>query len=986
MPVFVAAVLLPRTSLAQSVAGQVTDETGAVLPGVTVEAASDALIGGTRTAVSDGSGRYEVTALQPGTYRVTFKLQGFRTVVRENIRVTSDVAIAVSVRLAVGQVEETVTVTGASPVVDVLQSTKREVLDREILDELPTSRTTHSAGAVIPGLKMTGAMVGGQGNTTAQQYLVTRGKTTAQNNAYVDGLNTAFGTSGAQAYDNYGAVQDVTIETNTISPEVHGSGVRINMIPRDGGNTFSGDVTLTGLRGGWQANNLTSDEVNGVKTPFSSSSTLTQTPVKTPSGTPYAYDLNPSEGGPILKNKLWFFISGRLNRAQIAPTGVTIFAPNPVTGILGPGPQKGIDDTATDNFSFRLTWQVNEKSKIALYRDQFWRYDGHLGASSTSDFATVPTIYPRATQYIFPVKWTMTATNRLLLEAGLQHFGYNQPVNVPEPGVAQTPGTAAWYASASRFDTATGYTTVGPSSARFGNIQPKWYYAGSVSYVTGSHSFKSGIQYWWQRTDLAFDTVSASLQQRYTNGVPNAVMVFPTPAETISTTGDLDGFVQDRWTIRRFTANIGLRIEHETASQNAVSAPAGRFTPARSVPAANLYNYTDPAPRMSVAYDVFGTGKTAVKASAGKFLDSTPSPGGFTSISSAGELRNWFDCALIPGTSRCDPTQAKSPTNNDGIAEDNEIPASTNPNFGYVTSLATPGTLKRSGSWDYSVSVQQELRPGVALTLVWYYSREGNISATEPVGVTPDSYVPFTLPNPLNPSDVISVFNLKPGTSTALSQTRLTSNYRVYDGYEVSVVARLPSGGRIMGGWFFDRKNSNTCDTTNPNNFRFCDTTGATYQQYGQVPTLPFLHEFKLSVAHPLPWSFQGSLSFVSVPGNGIGNGSSISLDPNTRWQQVSYAVPASLFPGGPTVPVSVPLLYPNQLRLGRWNELDVKVSRTFSMGHVKVNPQIEVFNLNDSSVVTGASLSYSSALGLLSTPTGVLTGRTMRLGALVKF
>src|SRR5262249_46528914 len=159
-------------------------------------------------------------ALTPGIYKVTFKLSGFKTVVRENVRVSADVAVPISVKLGVGQLEETVTVTSTSPVVDVLQAGKREVIDRAALDELPSSRATQAAGQIIAGLKMTAAMVGGLGNTATQQYLTTRGKGLGDNTTMVDGMPTQTTGGGFQAYDNYGMAQEIAVDTNSVSAEV----------------------------------------------------------------------------------------------------------------------------------------------------------------------------------------------------------------------------------------------------------------------------------------------------------------------------------------------------------------------------------------------------------------------------------------------------------------------------------------------------------------------------------------------------------------------------------------------------------------------------------------------------------------------------------------------------------------------------------------------------------------------------------------------
>lgn len=405
-----------------SIAGEITDDLGGVLPGVTVEASSPALIEGSRLVVSDGAGKYSIIDLRPGVYDVRFVLPGFSTVVREAVEVLAGVSVPINARMAVGALQETITVSGATPVVDIQQATQHSVIDRETIQALPTNRTTHTVGMILPGLKMTGSMLGGAGTTVLQRYMTTRGKSQAQNSSQVDGMDTDMITGGGHLpYDNIGMAQEVSIETNPVSAETAGSGIRINMIPRDGGNAFSGDMYFSGMDGAWQANNITD--------------ALRARAATTPDSTENMFDLNPAFGGPIAHDRLWFYLSGRVNRARLAPAGASYFSPDPETGRLLPDPSRpGFNNTATDNVSFRLTWQASRKHKLASYRDQFWRYQSHYHGTATTDWATAPVEYARGTQYIWPTKWTYAATSRLLVESGFQYWKYDNRHYNPQPG------------------------------------------------------------------------------------------------------------------------------------------------------------------------------------------------------------------------------------------------------------------------------------------------------------------------------------------------------------------------------------------------------------------------------------------------------------------------------------------------------------------------------------------------------------------------
>lgn len=961
-------VLLPCTALAQSsIAGLVSDLTGGVLPGVTVEAASPALIEGVRSATTDGQGRYAIVELRPGTYTVTFTLPGFRVVVRDGIRVTTGAAVPVNAQLQVGALEETVTVTGESSVVDVQQASRRQVLDREVLDAVPSNRTLNSAGMILPGLRMDGRqMTGGLGNTTTQRYLVARGKDRGQNSSLVDGIDTRMlRETGELSYNNFGAAQEVAIETNPTSADTSGGGIKINMIPREGGNMWNGDVHLSGLDGSWQANNIDDG--------------LREAGLRTPAGTEWAYDLNPSVGGPIVRDKLWLFTSGRLNRGKLAPAGATFFEPNPVTGELEPGTRQGFNDTRIDNFSIRLTWQAAPKHKISTYRDQWWRYQSAIGATALDDWATVPGDYRPGFQFIWPTKYTYTASNRLLIEGGYARYTHHPTLFNPPEGVLQEPFTPAWYANTSRLDRDTGYETVaGGNHCCWDTFTPSNVYTASATYVTGSHTFKTGVQGRWGFREASTQANNGALQRRYQNGLPQSVSVAGRPDFSRQDINrDVGFYAQDRWTIDRLTLNAGIRVESHKSGIAGTSTPAGRFVPARTIDGFNVFDFTDVLPRFSVVYDLFGDARTALKFSAGRFVETrgwVELNSLYNPISSASEVRNWFDCDLIPGSSTCSGQML--PTNGDDIAQDNEIPPSTNPQFGFRGTLQPNPELERPASWDYSVSVQQEVASGVSVAAAWYHTYEDNTWGRQDRSITPDDFTPFLIPNPLGNGEMITVYNLNPGVATGdVVMVSSDINKRTYNGFEVSGQARLPNGGLILGGWYADRKLSVLCDSNSPNDLRYCDQTGNLQQELGAVPALPFLHEFKFVIAHPLPWDFEGSLSFISYPGNGA--------DGNVTWQNITYAVPAGLFPPpGRTVPVTVQLAAPGTNHLERWNQLDVSFKRVFRVGNLEFRPSVDVYNLTNNNTVLAEVEAYPAH----GRPISVHPGRLLRLGVLMRF
>jgi hypothetical protein len=309
--VLVAAVLMPVAAMAQAtITGVVKDTSGAVLPGVTVEAASPVLIEKVRTATTDGSGQFRIVDLRPGSYTVTFSLTGFNTVRREEIELSGSNTAIVNADLRVGALEETITVSGETPIVDVQSTTKQQVMTTETINAIPSGRNYQNLGLLIPGVtsvnnSQTRAQDVGGALGDNMAYLMIHGSKPSDMRVTQNGVNTATLQAGGAiggSTPNVGAAAEVTIETASVSAELSTGGPRINFIPRDGGNSVKGFVFGSFMTDGMQGDNL-SDEVKA-------RGLLTANKIKT------VYDINPGVGGPFKKDKVWFFFTGRYNVAE----------------------------------------------------------------------------------------------------------------------------------------------------------------------------------------------------------------------------------------------------------------------------------------------------------------------------------------------------------------------------------------------------------------------------------------------------------------------------------------------------------------------------------------------------------------------------------------------------------------------------------------------------------------------------------------------
>src|SRR5262245_41128216 len=297
--VFCLAVAATDASAQSGISGTVRDASGGVLPGVTVEASSPALIERVRTLVTDESGRYNFVDLRPGVYRLSFALTGFTTFVRDGMELPSNFIATVNAELRIGALEESVTVTGQSPTVDVQSSARVTVLPREFIDALPTSRTYASDATLALGVMPNGQNVGGARAST-QQRLLAHGMSAVNNTISVDGMkmNTNVGDGVTISQHNEAMSQEVTTQTASASAEVSGGGLSLNLIPKEGGNTFSGSNFVSYSGGSFQSDNL--------------SDSLKAQGLTSGDAIDYVYDFNPTLGGPLVRDRLWFFGSYRL--------------------------------------------------------------------------------------------------------------------------------------------------------------------------------------------------------------------------------------------------------------------------------------------------------------------------------------------------------------------------------------------------------------------------------------------------------------------------------------------------------------------------------------------------------------------------------------------------------------------------------------------------------------------------------------------------
>src|SRR5262245_21983950 len=399
--------LLPAAAQAQgAITGVVKDASGAVLPGVTVEAASPALIEKVRSVVSDATGQYRIVDLRPGSYSLTFTLTGFNIVKREGIELSGDFVATVNADLRVGGVQETITVTGESPIVDVQSARVQTIVDRDVLTAIPSSRSATGIQSLVAGMSTNGDSGGITGGSGGMAGFI-HGARASDSRTLHDGINTGWaGANSNAAVSNVAGSQEVVMTTSGGLGEAETAGVMLNIIPRDGGNQFSGTFAYSGANSGMQGSNYTDAlKAAGLRSP--------QELIK-------VWEINPMGGGPIKRDKLWFYLTYREVYAENTIPGMFVNrnAGDPTKWLVDfDTTQKGFTDSVTRNGIFRLTWQASPRNKISLSHSEQYDRQNKTGGGTATRTTEAQGMRYYTPGHIQTATWTSPYTNRLLFEA-----------------------------------------------------------------------------------------------------------------------------------------------------------------------------------------------------------------------------------------------------------------------------------------------------------------------------------------------------------------------------------------------------------------------------------------------------------------------------------------------------------------------------------------------------------------------------------------
>jgi hypothetical protein len=1010
LPAFVEA----RQTVGGGIAGVVKDPTGAVLPGVNVEAASPALIEKVRSVVTDATGNYKIIDLRPGTYTVTFTLPGFSTVKREGVELTVGFTANVSVELKVGSLEETVTVTGATPVVDVQSAKTQSLMRAETLEALPsgmkdlTALTTLTLGATTSTLR--NDVGGSQGElSTGIAIHGSRGDDSRTN---YDGMSTNvfYGGAGGQQriykFNTVG-VTETTIDTAASSVDTETGGANINMVPKDGGNKLS----LLGLA------NYTTTGFSDSQLPSDLLSRQLATDPATNNTMKKVYDYGVGVGGPIMKDKIWFYSANRWWGNQTYAAN-NYFNTNgtPFYQYVPDKSQPAYSNQHYKDFGGRITLQATAKQKFTFSENFQNACACWMGiGSTTAPESIVSYLYgaPRGL-YLTQSSWSYPATNRLLVQAGFSYL--RQAVSFTSQGAASNvPGQIA--ITDGNYPGVGTYTWGGLlGSPQNDNFQPQQNdnvsYRYSTSYVTGSHAAKFGLQGQWGMYNTRGNVPGNGTTYQFNGGVPVNVVEYAAPFASNGRIKNLGLYASDQWTLKRLTLSYGVRFDHFNAGTLAIDVPAGPFIGARHFAAQNdIPNYKDITPRVGAAYDLFGNGKTAIKGSWGRYLLglgggslSTLSPSNAIVTSTA---RSWSDRVgqVNPATGVAGNGNFVPDCNLQNPAANGECGAIQNAAFG-TSNLAVTWDPRAAAGWgvreynnQWSLSLQQEIRSNFGASVGFYHTdwQNGQISVSNAYKASDINLFCITAPTDprLGPASGQPVCGLGSYTTTTtpLAPVNLSRTWMrpqdagingqrldYFNGVELATNIRFKQQGVISGGVAIGREITDNCFLNNYPNVvatiataaespvgnrdpKYCRNVSGWWEGVGS--------QAKVQVVYPLPYNFLVSAVYKNLPG--IQDTASFTV-PNSV---VSAATGRSVVGCG-TAGAACPLFYtipgasgpqvivPSSVFDQRLNQTDLRLTRRFKIGRTRLTANADLYNAFNSR----APQSISTAWGTIATAT----------------
>jgi hypothetical protein len=920
-----------------SITGIVTDTSGAVLPGVLVTVSGDRLIEGQQTFTTDATGAYRFDRLPPGDYGVKFELAGFKTIEQSGVKISASFVATINPKLEVGSLEETITVTGQSPAVDVRSNVQQTVMNQEILEGVPTGRDPWSLAKIIPGVQVEKYDVGGT-QSIQQSSLSSHGSNTNDVSYNIDGatVNWPGGGGGAtMMYYDQGMFEEVNYMTSAIPAEVLAGGVSINMVTKAGGNAWRGNARYSFANDDLQAENW--EDTQQLNPSFLGNPTKK------------AYDFNLSGGGAIKQNKLW--VNGTYRKWVV----------NKLVNARNPDGSQALDDNDLKNYSGKAVLQLTANQKLQgsyLWNDKIRGHRRDTPPNIAEDAASLVQTNPVQTTQ---VKYTGIRSRAV--------FESNFSVMDGQTNYTYQPGTAA--DAIRRVDNARSEAFIAASREehqpnsrhQFDNIL-SWGKSG----WGGEHLFKGGVQ-WGRLYYESQYSVQGDHYVEYDNGVPTQVRQFNSPTTSKNVAQVLGLFLQDSWSMNRLTLNVGARWDRYVGTLPEQSAADNRFIAARFVPDTDVLKQNIAVWRAGASYDLTGTGRTALKASYSRYGLQV----GIDRVTSVNPLSN--------GNRTCPWTDP----NNDGRFQESEINPALCTAFSGGVGFRYADDIKWPYSDETTAGFETQLFGDVRFGTMYYYRTNRQQFGQRNVAVPTSVYMPFTLTIPNGPGGTlanpvpmtVTAYNI-PTAYTSLNDTvRDNEDYldTTYHGVEFTGTKRLSKGWQMQAGLTIGRNRGGISFATNA-------TSGQSSSIDLNDPNITLRPEgivgndsqvaFRLSGSYILPYDINLAGSMIS--NNGYPYHSSYSI---TRAFAATQGV--TLTRGTQVVPLSDR----GDERFDSVTMLDLRLSRQFRFGSRSITPQVDIFNLTNADTAVALNTGVGSSYLF---PSEILSPRIIRVGFSLNF
>jgi hypothetical protein len=1011
----VAAILLvaPLMAWAQSsVTGTVRDTSNAVLPGVTVEVSSSALIEKTRSAVTDGSGQYRITDLPSGAYRVNFTLPGFATVQREGIELSGSFTATINIEMRVGGVEETITITGEAPMVNVQSTVRQDVLKGDLITDLPSARNVQNIAILIPGMAVAGTLdVGGLRGGAEVNNFSAHGGRGDDGRLLVDGMNVGGPTGGASANSggggtsyfqpDMGNAQEVAVTTSGGLGEAESGGPVINVIPRSGGNRPSGAFYINYANDSFQGNNVT-DELRSLQAVGVRPATEDLISTR---------DTTISFGGPIKQDKVWYFLSGR-TKATEKRTPLMFYNQNAGTNSWfyeADRSRPAFNDSRTKTANGRVTWQMTARQKLSVYFDEQSLRDNHDGGGASNVSPEASLTADAFPQHLMQVSWQAPWTSRLLLDAAFSASAYDYGGREREGNATRDLIRVTDTGAQSGLSNFTYRSMNWNENHAF---VPRW--KASAAYVTGAHSFKVGTQGFVQVQDNLNYTNNQAISYTFLNGSPRSlVMSGGNPTQYKSTVVSNALYAQEQWTLGRLTLQGAVRYEFAKGKYPEQTFGGTPYHPrVLTFPedtTGGITGFHDINPRLGVIYDLTGDGKTSVKFNAGRYTDSASSDGRWTLGNPMSRIqptvgRTWLD---TNGNFRPDCDLLNPVAQNLTATGGDNCGAWNNNTFGTEVFSTTydpdmfRGWYTRPMDWQLGASVQRQVLPGMSVE-VGYHNRW--IDKWTLIKNTLNSHADFQPYSVTAPVDerlgaasgrtIGDLWNIIPAKFGQINNNTFlennvegTNRKNWWNGVDFNVNARMRNGLMLRGGVVMSSSGDDYCSYIE-NQYYGTGILEGPSRRNCRVVT-PWRNEFKGLGSYVIPKvDVQVAATLTSRPGP--------AKTATLQFTAAEIAQTLGRLPSGaagPTATTAINLFNANEEFFPQITSVDLRVGKILRVGRFRANVNMDVYNLLNASTGQTYTTAYTrptatnpNAPQLWGQPTLIMPARFAKIGLQLDF